>query len=230
MKKHTLSALTLLLLNSTSVLAAVTCENGFVAVKIDATLAVMSSSEGCPLLDNRNSLNMVNRYFPGTKFANTANPNIPTCVSGTSTTETTKKSTIIIGGKSRYEVNVFTESAQRLSENLMYENNDGLVITGNVDPTLGFLAGGGVTFVRVESTKGGNISAYLLLDDSFTTYFTEDAYPLDKEAFTIMGAGGKFQDARGRLQGEGDMYPTQPPGLFSIPDFHVTGEFCAKIR
>jgi len=225
--KPTVSALTLFLLNSTSVSADVTCVNGFVPATIDATLTVSSNPTSCPLLDNQDHLKKINKYFPGTEFAYPAIPG--TCVSGTGLI-----GTIQIGNNSAYDINGFTESARRFSDNLIYGSNIGLFSTGlvtNVAPTpQSFLAGGAVTLVHVERTNGGNFSADLFLDDQFTAYFPGGgAVPLDREGFAIMGAGGTLQDARGRLQGEGDLDPIQLPAL-SIPDFHVTGEFCVKIR
>jgi hypothetical protein len=166
----------------------------------------------CPLLEEKESRKLVDKYGGGTTFAH---PFIPyTCLSGAVTSGTLKFANreIVIKAASS-----FTESAQRLIPVPIGQGNVGLFAT-SADGTL--QTGGAMTAVHLEGDdlEGGSYKFDILLDDHFLINPVSGG---DTEDFLILGSRGDYTIS-GRLTGRGQIISPQPLGI----TFEVTGTVC----
>jgi hypothetical protein len=165
----------------------------------------------CPLLEEKESRKLVDKFGGGTTFAH---PFIPgTCLSGTVTSGTLQlddETEITIDTTASY-----TESAQRLfpvpdgqgSVNLFATSDDGSL-----------QAGAAMTAVHLES-EDENYKFDVLLDDHFLLTKSGE----DTEDFLIVGSRGDYK-ASGRLTGKGQIISVQPLGIM----FEVSGTLCLE--
>ena len=165
----------------------------------------------CPLLEEKETRKLVDKFGGGTTFAH---PMIPyTCLSGT-----------VTGGalqlKNGNEIEIdttasHTESAQRL---FPVPDGTGLFATS----TYGTLqAGAAMTAIHLEGydqAEGNSYKFDLLLDDHFLIT-PQDAK--DTEDFLIVGSKGDYKFS-GRLTGRGQIISQEPLGIM----FEVTGTVC----
>jgi len=189
------------------------CPKGHQATFVDVTASV-STSPGCPLLNDKSLRKLVDKHFYGTAFAY---PLVSgTCLSGRDLVGT-------VGGE---DVTGTTESAQRLFPEAKAVNpdNGGLFLVGlSLDefqmPDMPFASGAAATVV---SLQGESIDLQLVLSDRFTVNL---ATGVDTEDFEVVGANGA--SVTGRLQGQA--YVAAAPGQpLADVEFRVSGPICIK--
>lgn len=165
----------------------------------------------CPLLEEKETRKLVDKFGGGTTFAH---PVIPyTCLSGMVTggmLQLENGSEIAIDTNASH-----TESAQRL---FPVPDGTGLFATS----TYGTLqAGAAMTAIHLEGSDqagGDNYIFDLLLDDHFLITPLDGK---DTEDFLIVGSKGDHKFS-GRLTGRGQIISQQPLGIM----FEVTGTVC----
>jgi len=169
----------------------------------------------CPLLEEKASRKLVEKFGAGTTFAYPLIPGF--CLSGTVTEGTLTlddETVIIIDPTASY-----TESAQRLfpvptgQEILPPPDVLGLFATSD-DGTL--QVGAAMTAAHL---RGEGLKLDLLLDDRFLITGTGE----DMEDFLIVGSKGDYK-ASGRLTGIGQVFSQFPLGI----SFEVSGTVCLK--
>jgi len=256
MKKYTVSALTILLLNSTSVLAENSiCTKGNVPVVMNATLRIGSSyneqeEPNCPLLQNSNTSKLIKYYLPGTQYAySNHQPWMPpsTCLSGT----VLRGGTIQIGTKPAFRITGYSESAQWLSDDSQFAGYGGLFFNGDTTGPIfrgSFIMGRASTVIHVEGGNNiegrNNIKADFVFDDQFTTFLDPFIPPTDPnvppsltgkdiEVFTLQGARGSIMGepiiaAHGRAHGTAEISISLPDFTIQANTFNVTGNFCVS--
>jgi hypothetical protein len=168
----------------------------------------------CPLLEEKESRKLVDKFGGGTTFAH---PFIPgTCLSGAVTS-----GMLLLDDGTEIEIDTtasYTESSQRLFP-VPSDQGDVNLFATSEDGTL--QAGAAMTAVHLEGedTNGDSYKFDLLLDDHFLlTQFGEDT-----EDFLIVGSSGDYK-ASGRLTGKGQIISQQPLGIM----FEVSGTLCLK--
>lgn len=170
----------------------------------------------CPLLEEKKSRRLVNKFGDGATFAH---PFIPgTCLSGTVTS-----GTLQLDGETEITIDTtasYTESAQRLFPVPVSQGQGsvGLFATSE-DGSL--QAGAAMTAVHLES-EDKNYKFDLLLDDHLLVTQSGE----DTEDFLIVGSRGDYK-ASGRLTGKGQIIsqpPTHPLGIM----FKVSGTLCLE--
>jgi len=166
----------------------------------------------CPLLEDKKSRKLVDRFGKGATFAHPAIPG--TCLSGTiinATLQLDDGTEIIIDPEESY-----TESAQRLFPVPSDQGAINLFAT-STDGT--FQAGAAMTAMHLEGNdeEGEDYEFDLLLDDHFLVTPTGE----DTEDFLIVGSKGDYK-LRGRLTGQGQVISQWPLGII----FQVTGAVC----
>jgi len=168
----------------------------------------------CPLLENKESRKLVNKFGSGTIFAHPAIPG--TCLSGTVTSgafQFNDGTEITLNPAASY-----TESAQRLLPVPSTQGNINLFAT-SADSTI--QAGAAMTVMHLEGsdTDGTNYEFNILLDDHFLVTATGE----DTEDFLILGSDGE-NNISGRLAGKGQVVNPWPLKIL----FNVTGTVCLK--
>ena len=190
------------------------CPGGYAPAAVDTSLQI-STSEACPLLEDKKLRKYVDKFGVGSIFAYPAVEG--TCVSGENLVGTI---TMFETGET-IEVEGYSESAQRLFSEADAIGNS-LFITGFSDTTNApFASGAAMTIV---SLKGINNSFKLdiVLADRFTIDYS--SYPfVDTEDFLVLGAAGDLK-VTGRLNGSAEIYNSP---LTNEP-FSVSGIICVK--
>jgi hypothetical protein len=166
----------------------------------------------CPLLEEKESRKLVDKFGVGTTFAHPAIPG--SCLSGIVT-----NGTLRLEDGSEIQIDALashTESAQRLFPVPSDQGGVNLFAT-SADETL--QAGAAMTAVHLEGedTNSNSYKFDLLLDD----HFLLTQYGEDTEDFLIVGSKGDFK-VSGRLTGKGQIISQQPLGIM----FEVTGTVC----
>jgi len=189
------------------------CPKDFAPAVVDTTLQV-STSGGCPLLEDKKLRKLVDKFGVGSVFAYPAVQG--TCVSGENLV-----GTITMATGETINVEGYTESAQRLFSEADAIGNS-LFITGFSDTTHALFASGAA--MTVVSLKGvdSRFELDLVLGDRFTIDYT--SYPsVDTEDFLVLGAAGDLS-VTGRLKGSAEIYNSP---LTNEP-FSVSGFICVK--
>ena len=187
--------------------------SAYLSIQAEASTSLDDQFQpSCPLLEEKKSRKLVNKFGDGTMFAHPAIPG--SCLSGTVTSGTLR-----LDDGSEIEIDPMasnTESAQRLFP-VPYDQGGVNLFAISTDGTL--QAGAAMTAVHLEGedSEGGSYKFDLLLDDHFLITPSGE----DTEDFLIVGSKGDYK-VSGRLTGKGQIMSQWPLSIM----FEVTGTVC----
>lgn len=191
------------------------CPGFFEPATVELTLQ-LSHVLDCPMLEDRSTRRLVNRFAVGSEYAYPAVPG--TCLVGSNVTG---QVTLLNSGH-RILVEGSTASAQRLFPEAKAIDN-GLFVSGM--NLAGPFGSGATTSVVTLVGTSEFFFVQIVTEDRFTIDYS--AYPAkDTEEFTILGSRG-VRNVIGRLVGTADIHtgPNEPVANETV---NITGNVCMR--